>query len=199
MPNLNVGLSLAMFVCSAGATSTSYPVSCIIEEGLYGADAGANCSQVSAYINCGTLYGTFVDCYTCDSGCTRTQKTATVNYETFSYYACEDCSTLIPIIVTCPLECPEETWTDNGTGKEIRCVKTDLSASCEYRCAANYYGNGTTCTSCASLGDYNGLYGSSSAGSTSASSCCISSGSTYSFSDTAGSGTATISSTCCAS
>ena len=183
-----------MFVYSAGAVVT-YPITCFYEEGL-GADADAKCSNVTGYINCG-LDGTFVDCYTCNSGCTRTQKTATVNYQTFSYYSCELCNTkpIIPL-VTCPLECTNEDWSSNGTGKEKRCVKTDLSASCEYRCAANYYGNGTTCTACP---PYNGIAGTSSAGSTSVSSCCIASGATYSFSDTAGSGTAKISSTCCAS
>ncbi|MBQ8041939.1 MAG: hypothetical protein IJ273_01270 [Alphaproteobacteria bacterium] len=195
MPNLNVGLSLAMLAFSAGATSTSYPVSCFVSEGLYGADDDANCSQVSSYINCGNN-GTFVDCYTCNSGCTRTLKTQTIDYESFQYYACENCGTIIPIIVTCPLECTSEDWTSNGTGKQIRCVKGTRSASCEYRCAANFYGDGTTCTACPR---YNGVSGTCAAGSTSVSSCCIASGTSISFSDTKGSGTEKLTAQCCAS
>ncbi|MBQ8368333.1 MAG: hypothetical protein IJX43_04745 [Alphaproteobacteria bacterium] len=193
MPNLNVGLGLTTCLAT-NAWALDTLTQCMVSEG---GTATLGCLYVTRTINCGTTLGTYTDCGTCAENYTRTERTAEISStESYTYYTC---ARALITVVTCPTECTSESWTDNGDGKEIRCVKGTLSASCEYRCAAGYYGNGTTCTSCASLGDYNGLYGSSSAGSTSASSCCISSGSTYSFSDTAGSGTAQISSTCCAS
>ncbi len=182
---------MAIFACSC---ADAYPVRCIVEEGFGQSDSSSNCARVTAFVNCGTAYGgTYVDCATCNSGFTRAQVTVSIGSETLSYYTCQ--GGLLPI-VQCPSACTSESWTSAGSGKEVRCVMGISSASCEYRCAANYYGNGTTCTACPS---YNSIAGTSSAGSTSASSCCIASGSTYSFSDTVGSGTAKISSKCCAS
>lgn len=186
MPNLIVGLSLALVSVDAWALS---PTGCYIEDVT---ELPFGCAAASRQINCGASVGVFVDCTSCKSNYNFETKTVTVNaLESYTYGTCNR----IAVVVQCPSACTSTSWTDAGSGKEARCVINLNSASCEYRCAAGYYGNGTTCTSCASLGAYNGLYGSSSAGSTS---CCISSGSTYSFSDTAGSGTATISSTCCA-
>ena len=151
------------------------------------------CTAASGQINCGLSGGIYVDCTSCKNGYDLVSQSVTVLATTYTYGTCNKSLIIGP---TCPSECSSSSWTSAGSGKEVRCKLMATTASCQYRCAANYYGDGTTCTSC---GSYNGLAGTSSAGSTSASSCCISSGSTHSFSDTAGSGTATISSTCCAS
>ncbi len=71
------------------------------------------------------------------------------------------------------------------------------SGSC-VTCAKGYYkssaGTATSCTRCPSS---NGVYGTTAAtGTTSVVSCYIPSGSTYTFSDSTGSGTATITSNC---
>ena len=201
MPNLNVGLSLAFMTCQAHALidkdgvlsgGSSYPSRCIVTDGLGQSDSASSCASVTAFVNCGTSYGgTYVDCGTCNSGLERTYTTRDIGGETLGYYTCSRAA----IILGCDTECADYTsWTAISGGRETYCDSSFFT--CRYRCAANYYGDGTTCTACPS---YNGIAGTSSAGSTSVSSCCISSGSTYSFSDGVGSGTATISSTCCAS
>ncbi len=186
MPNLNVGLGLAMGMVG-NTWGASSGVMCFVDTGT--PDTG--CSSLTRVINCGT-YGVFKDCAVCSSGYNRIAQTVSSALETYTYYVCQ--KALLP--VTCPSTCSSTSWTSAGSGKEVRCVKGTTSASCEYRCAANYYGNGTTCTACPS---FNGIAATSSAGSTSCSGCCIASGSTYSFSDGVGSGNATITSTCCCS
>lgn len=90
---------------------------------------------------------------------------------------------------TCPDECPEDLfWTYvSGQNYQIRCNKTGLKASCEYRCNQGYYGSGQSCTRCPSSG---GVYGTTAlAGATAITKCYLSSGTE--FSDTTGSGTYT--------
>ncbi|MBP3340763.1 MAG: hypothetical protein J6L47_03815 [Alphaproteobacteria bacterium] len=204
MPNLNVGLSLAFMTCQAHALTdrpsiggddfgfSTYPFRCVVTDGIGQSDSASNCASVTAFVNCGTSYGgTYVDCGTCESGHDRTYTTRDIGGETLGYYTCSRSL----IIIGCDSECADYTsWTAISGGRETYC---DLSwGTCRYRCAANYYGDGTSCSPCTS---YNGIAATSPAGSMSESSCCISSGSTYSFSDGVGSGTATITSTCCAS
>lgn len=100
-------------------------------------------------------------------------------------------------------DCTSGSWTDGNTGYQQRTKKTCNTSTCvcfsstEYRCASGYYGsssNGTSgCTRCPSSG---GVYGTSAAGSTAITSCYLPSGTTVSFSDSTGSGTATYTSDC---
>ena len=187
MPNLNVGLSLALVSVDAWALS---PTGCYIEDVT---ELPFGCTAASRQINCGASVGVFVDCTSCKSNYNFETKTVTVNaLESYTYGTCNR----IAVVVQCPSACTSTSWTSAGTGKQVRCVIDLNSASCEYRCAANFYGNGTTCTACPR---YNGVSGTCIAGSTSVSSCCIASGTSFSFSDTKGSGTETLSSQCCAS
>lgn len=83
-----------------------------------------------------------------------------------------------------PSTCKSGSWVSNGTGKEKQQVKQWDCNKCSdygynYRCAAGYYGNGTTCTVCPGGG-------TSPAGTTTVSGCYIPSG--RSFSDGTGSG-----------
>ena len=186
MPNLNVGLGLALGgIGTTWALTLEAGVMCFIEEGT--PDTG--CSSLTRVINCGTG-GVYQDCAQCSTGYTRTANTLETSLETYTYYTC----TRSAVSVTCPTSCTSTSWTSAGTGKQVRCVKNITSALCQYRCAANYYGNGITCTACPR---YNGVSGTCAAGSTSCSACCISSGTSFSFSDTAGSGTAKTTQTCC--
>ena len=186
MPNLNVGLGLALVSVDAWALEPT--VQCFVDEG----GIGIGCSDVARTITC--TNETYIDCNTCRSGYTRSVTTITVSSnESYTIGVCTKNT------VSCPSTCSSESWTTSTNGREVRCVKSSSTATCEYRCAAGYYGSGTSCASCQGAGSYNGLIGTSSAGSTSVSSCCILRGSTFSFSDDKGSGTATISSTCCAS
>ena len=99
--------------------------------------------------------------------------------------------------------CTSGSWTAGNTGYQQRTKKTCNTSTCvcssstEYRCASGYYGsssNGTSgCTRCPSSG---GVYGTSAAGSTAITSCYLPSGTTVSFSDSTGSGTAKYTSNC---
>ena len=184
MPNLNVGLSLALVSVDAWAIT-----GCLIEDYT---ELPIGCAAASRQINCGTSGGVYVDCTSCKSGYNFESKSVTSYGTTYTYGTCNRTA----VIVSCPSACTSTSWTDAGTGKQVRCVKTITSASCLYRCAANYYGNGTTCTACPR---YNGVSGTCAAGSTSVSSCCIASGTSISFSDTKGSGTEKLTAQCCAS
>ncbi|MBP3340184.1 MAG: hypothetical protein J6L47_00775 [Alphaproteobacteria bacterium] len=188
MPNLIVGLSLALVSVDAWAITSM--ASCVIEGYT---ELPLGCTAASRQINCGTTGGVYVDCTACSSGYNLESQTVTVNaLESYTYGTCQR----TVVIVECPSECTSTSWTSAGTGKQVRCVKNITSALCQYRCAANYYGNGTTCTACPR---YNGVSGTCAAGSTSVSSCCIASGTSISFSDTKGSGTEKLTAQCCAS
>ena len=199
MPNLNVGLSLASLV---GTTDVAAMVSCeaTMTPGLY-EGGGLMVSDDYACVEGTTYYYNgygVTECRACEGDFELTELEADIpGCFTMTYQGCaEGCA-------KCD-DCVSDTsWSAAGAGYEKKVTRTCDCGYCDetasYRCAANYYGsssNGTSgCTACPS---YNGIAGTSSAGSTSASACCISSGATYSFSDTAGSGTAKISSTCCA-
>ena len=100
-------------------------------------------------------------------------------------------------------DCTSGSWTAGNTGYQQRTKKTCNTSTCvcssstEYRCASGYYGsssNGTSgCTRCPSSG---GVYGTSVAGSTAITSCYLPSGTTVSFSDSTGSGTAKYTANC---
>ena len=84
--------------------------------------------------------------------------------------------------ITC-FDCDSTSWASAGSGRESRIEATCSNGTCTkdtlYRCAAGYYGNGTTCTVCPGGG-------TSPAGTTAVSGCYIPSG--QSFSDGTGSG-----------
>ncbi|MBR5566778.1 MAG: hypothetical protein IKW09_01585 [Alphaproteobacteria bacterium] len=207
MPNLIVGLSLAFTALPAHAIIGDLTICSEVVCPSY--------SEISEAAPATTGCVTFKDrCYEKPDGsillvqsCTECEYGMDLTYSEYSslscslkfgYNVCEsDCANCTNCI-------SDTSWSSAGTGYQKKVTRTCDCGTCKqttsYRCAANYYGsssNGTSgCTACPS---YNGIAGTSSAGSTSASSCCISSGATYSFSDTAGSGTAKISSKCCAS
>ena len=200
MPNPIVGLGVAM--CCANANAVTYCMSeaCGSDALLWG-PSGSNCktSTTVCYNDVKVK-----NCLTCNSGYSITQKSGSVDgcSNTIMYDSCEQSATCN----NCDNKCISSSWTASGTGYEQRTISNCNISTClcvdkaEYRCAAGYYGSPTTnmsgCTRCPA---YSGVYGTNSAGSTSVSSCCISSGSTYTFSDSIGSGNAKITSTCCAS
>ena len=122
-------------------------------------------------------------CNTCQSGYGLVQKSVSLSPSCEpTFYACATCT-------GCSNCTSDTTWSSNGTGKEKLTIRTcncnTCSTSTQYRCAAGYYGNGTTCTACPSGG-------TSSAGATTVGGCCATS-----FSDTKGSGN--YNPKCCAS
>ncbi len=106
----------------------------------------------------------------------------------------------IPIGCGC-LGMATETWRAAGTGRERKYEtkptdcdgNSQTSATNEYRCAAGYYGNGTTCTRCPGAKNSAGtmVYGNSPAGATRVSQCTLPAGN---YSD--GTGSFTISAPC---
>jgi len=92
-------------------------------------------------------------------------------------------------------------WRASGTGRERKYTTTNTdcdgnkitSATNEYRCAAGYYGNGTTCTRCPGEKNSAGVmvYGNSPAGATNVTQCTLPAG-TY----TDGTGTFTLRGAC---
>ncbi len=185
-------------------TSTNAAIYCMSE--ACGADAvlwgpsGSNCrlSETVCYNDVKVK-----TCTSCNTDYTLTSKTGSVSgcSNTITYKSCEKAA-----CNNCNGNCLSTGWTSASTGYEQKVTSLCNTSTCtctettSYRCAAGYYGSpSSNLSGCSKCPSYNGIDGTSSAGSTSASSCCIASGSTYSFSDTVGSGTAKISSKCCAS
>ncbi len=136
-------------------------------------------------------------CTACSGGykLTNASYTSTVCESSFAYNNCDvDCP-------SCSNCISDTTWSSAGTGYEKKVSRTCNCGTCtsstSYRCAAGYYGsssNGTSgCSRCPSSG---GVYGTSAAGSTAITSCYLPSGTTVSFSDSIGSGTAKYTSNC---
>lgn len=94
----------------------------------------------------------------------------------------------------CSVTCSTGAWANYGTGgQQRRKVETLVcTANCyctstyEYRCAAGYYGSSLSCTKCPCMADVDGVErcGTNSAGSTSITSCKMSSA--YTFNDGTG-------------
>ncbi|MBQ8042180.1 MAG: hypothetical protein IJ273_02510 [Alphaproteobacteria bacterium] len=201
MPNLNVGLVVAFGVAMDANAAYYCPAEACGTDAVVWGLVGSNCllSETECYGDIKVK-----TCTSCNTGYTLTSKTGSVSgcSNTISYKSCEQSSSCN----NCNGECLSTGWTSAGTGYEKRVASLCNESKCtcdettSYRCAAGYYGspsgNMSGCTKCPS---YNGIAGTSSAGSTSVSSCCISSGSRYSFSDDIGSGAAIILSACCAS
>ncbi len=196
MPNLNVGLALV--VCTtydANAACSSTGSTSIVQERLMYSGLCINTDEYYYKNSSGSVL-LVTSCKSCADGyyISDTSAYSSVCAATYSYRTCVKC----PDCTNCTES--EGIWSTIGSGRQQKVTTTCDCGTCKtnysYRCAANYYGNGTTCTACPS---YNGIAGTSSAGSSTVSSCCISSGSTYSFSDTIGSGNYKITSTCCAS
>ncbi len=153
----------------------------------------SSCGTVNMVYDCGTS-GVYCDCASC-SGLLQTLEETTVTVsssETITYNKCVasggisvDCST-----------CVSTDWAAYSTGYESKVSATcnTRTGACKrttsYRCAAGYYGsstNGTSgCSKCPSPG-------TTAAGATSITECCIPSGTTGS--DTTG--TYTYTSQCC--
>lgn len=165
--------------------------------------------QLNAVANCwnGLNANPSATCYdnymvlTCSFGCADgyEEKTKSVSVPctggTVSYTTCQS------VCAECA-DCTSDTaWSAAGTGYQKKVTRTCNCGTCNeatsYRCAAGYYGsssNGTSgCTRCPSSG---GVYGTSAAGSTAITSCYMPSGTSVSFSDVTGSGTAKYTSNC---
>ena len=136
-------------------------------------DGTGNCaSYTTSYVvleNISNLKWTVKSCDTCNSGYYRYAISGNNSVCDIPYYACAACTKVVSSY---------SSWSIETTGRERRTVTyTWDSDGCsgtpastyEYRCAAGYYGNGTTCTACPSPGQ-------SSAGSTSQTSCCVPTG-----------------------
>ena len=124
-------------------------------------------------------------CDQCKSGYTQKQVILPLSAScSTGYYVCEEVK-----CTGCSNCASDTTWSSAGTGKEKLTTRTCNCNTCNestsYRCAAGYYGNGSTCTACPSGG-------TSSAGATTVGGCCATT-----FSDTKGSGK--YNPTCCAS
>ncbi len=136
-------------------------------------------------------------CINCPTGYTRTEKTVTIPCSggTTKWYTCvQDC-------VGCTNCTSDTSWSSAGTGYEKKVTRTCNCNTCNsltsYRCAAGYYGSSTNGTSgCSKCTSHNSVAANSSAGSTARTSCYISSSSSWSFSDTKGSGTEKFTSNC---
>ena len=75
------------------------------------------------------------------------------------------------------------------------CATSGKCPVSSFSCSGGYYKSGSSCSRCPQHSS-SGTYGSSSSGSTSSTSCYIGTGTSWSFSDTKGSGNAKFSSTC---
>ncbi len=151
------------------------------------------------------FYTSMTECASCTGSATL--ETGSVSVPS-GYAAAFGCDTITYKYCSCSLSCSSISWTACGGNSTIQykhgAGSTGDSCSCtynnEYRCAAGYYGSPSSCTSgCTKCPSYNGVSGTSSAGSTSVSSCCIASGTSIDFSDTKGSGTEKLTAQCCAS
>ena len=199
MPNLNVGLGLVLgIVVDANAVTTICNASvCDSTDSGY--------SDITRPTNCyndfksATCYGDsrVLSCMSCPTGYTRTSKTVTIPCSggTTTWYTCvQDCT-------GCSNCTSDTSWSSAGTGYEKKVTRTcncnTCNSSTSYRCAAGYYGSSTNGTSgCSKCTSHNSVSANSSAGSTAQTSCYISSSSSWSFSDTTGSGSAKFASNC---
>ena len=151
-----------------------------------------NCASWTGYCTNATNWQ-ISSCDKCDDGYVRQLATN---------HNCTNISSVYECVCAGCSDCSSTSWTSAGTGKETRiyaqCNCNTCQKSTQYRCAAGYYrssgsGSSTVCTRCPSSG---GVYGTSAAGSTAITSCYLPSGTTVSFSDSAGSGTAKYTSDC---
>ena len=164
---------------------------CVQSEIDSNGDCSSSCGTVNMVYDCGTK-GVYCDCASCSGLQTLEETTVTVLSQTITYNKCvlsggisADCST-----------CVSADWAAYSTGYESKVSATcnSRTGACtrktSYRCAAGYYGsstNGTSgCAKCPSPG-------TTDAGATSITECCIPSGTTGS--DTTG--TYTYTSQCC--
>ena len=142
------------------------------------------------------MYSPWYTCNVCASGYKRTKTSATMMGcgSTYYYYCEQDC--------TGCSDCTSDTsWSSAGTGYDKKVTRTcncnTCNSSTSYRCAAGYYGSSSNGTSgCSKCTSHNSVSANSSAGSTAQTSCYISSSSSWSFSDTTGSGSAKFASNC---
>ena len=158
-------------VSSMGST---YLVGCMAyHEECFQDSAGEAQHGIYVCTSCASGYSLVSDSLDRPSGCSNSY---TYTYCKQNCTGCSNCTS-------------DTTWSSNGTGKEKLTTRTCSCNTCntstQYRCAAGYYGNGTTCTACPSGG-------TSSAGTTTVGGCCATS-----FSDTKGSGN--YNRKCCAS
>ena len=113
--------------------------------------------------------GCAVPFYTCEKTSCTSDSSCTDSSKPYCNTATGNC-----VACTTDSHCGTTTaWTNYPVNQSIKqrrrvysCTNNTCSNSYEYRCSANYYGNGTTCTACPSPG-------TSSAGTTSVSGCCI--------------------------
>ncbi|MBQ4129801.1 MAG: hypothetical protein IJD69_00275 [Alphaproteobacteria bacterium] len=223
MPNLNVGLALAISA-NASIPSTAMAAGCLAKScttQLIYAAQGMNCATSTT--NC---YGDYkvLTCNSCNSGYTRTQQTTSVSGcdNSVTFYTCisnsssggdeedDDCDG------TCT-DCTSTDWTSVATGYEKKSTATCNTSTCvcsrstTYRCAANYYGSSGstflcnidiggsyTCSGCSPCPTHSasGYSGTSSAGTADATGCYITTAKSWALSDSTGSGNERFSSTC---
>ena len=204
MPNLNVGLVVAFGVAmDANAIGACNQLVCDVTDSQY--------NNITSPNNCGM--GTIIDnnlvtatcyaesrilsCANCPTGYSKKANTVAIpcsGGKTTWYTCVQDC--------TGCSDCTSDTsWSSAGTGYEKKVTRTcncnTCNSSTSYRCAAGYYGSSTNGTSgCSKCTSHNSVSANSSAGSTAQTSCYISSSSSWSFSDTTGSGSAKFASNC---
>ena len=218
MPNLNVGLSLAL-----GGISSAHALACLASA-CTGSEPATNLVRNCLTQNNTKCYNGYLvsTCDECESGYTRTAYTQTVSgcSNSITFYDCvssssggdeedDDCDG------TCT-DCTSDTlWSTPATGYQVKVTRTCNTSTCtctenaSTRCATGYYASaavsclmgltGTyTCRGCSRCPQHSdsGQYGYIAAGTASITSCYIGTGVSWSFSDTTGSGTTKFSSTC---
>ncbi len=169
------------------------------------------------------LWNTQRSCKTCGDGFKKVTKNLSCNsissafLSGTTYNICECADSTVACIVGTFWETKyngvqqqyTQKWDDhtsdsNGNGVYCECAKTNTT---NYRCAANYYANGSDfgcywignsryCTGCSMCNLHQGKTASSPIGSDSASDCYISSSTTWNLEDGAGANTSKFKSTC---
>lgn len=189
----SVAIFAIMSVECWGALSENLtPTSCSVNYLVSNLPTG--CADASRRIICSNA--TYYDCTACDDGYTLGSSSVVSGSKTYTYGTCTKDLSGTPIPVgQCPDECPSTTeWTTTILNREAICVGSLLQRSCSYRCVKGYYMGELGCVRCPSSG---GVYGTTAAaGATSITECYIPAGTTFSFSDSTGSGTEKFTSDC---
>ncbi|MDE6478122.1 MAG: hypothetical protein K2L94_02630 [Alphaproteobacteria bacterium] len=180
IPNVGWGACQVYSYCDGNCVNAGLPT-LALEEGCLNNTWDYKYIGVSESSVSGPLYS-IPTCPQCETGYKQvTQEVMLSPSCTVQYYACE-------VICTGCSNCTSDSaWSAHSTGYEKKVTRTcncnTCSATTSYRCAAGYYGSSTNGTSgCTRCPDN----GTSVAGTTSITGCCVSSGTdaagTYSYS-----------------